>query len=287
MTVQQGTKLLAMSMQLQVWLPCAGDPPTLLHKHATCHTEQPSPCHTAWVVHFLNPVKLQHGTSTHPLCLPLQSLLRQGREATETILQLPITPPTTAGSTASSATPAHLIIRLINIGQAPAGPGAAVGTFDDGPSFRPSSPSKAKVRVRAAPFQPGSPVAADLGGRDTLELRARAHTDEGHGGSPVSSPAARKQAFGLQPGATAAAWRTMSGPGTAPSGPSPPAGAGHSPRASPQAGAADLASEILSFEMRKAERSRELQQLLQPDSPSKSPGKTPVRIQCSDCCTAL
>ncbi len=221
-------------------------------------------------MHYLSLDTPQHGTSTPLLCL--QNLLRQGREATETILQLPITPPTT---TATTSAPAHLIIRLINIGQAPAGAGAAVGPFDDGHSFRPASPSKAKVRVRAAPYQPGSPVAADLSGRDALELRARAHTDEGHGASTAHSPAARKQAFGLQPGATAAAWRTMSGPGTAPAGHSSQAGGGYSPKGPTQAGSGDVAAEILSFEMRKAERSRELQQLLQPGSPSKSPGRPP------------
>jgi hypothetical protein len=94
----------------------------------------------------------------------LQGLLRQGREATEQLLQLPITPPacSTSSSGAGASSQGQLIVRLINVGRAPAG--APAGSFDDAGAFRPASPGRRRVRVRAAPFEPGSPVAAELRG---------------------------------------------------------------------------------------------------------------------------
>jgi hypothetical protein len=97
----------------------------------------------------------------HPVActLPLysQGLLREGREATEQLLQLPVFPPPNASSGGSQG---QLIVRLVSVGRAPAG--AAPGTFDDAGAFRPASPGRQRVRVRAAPYQPGSPAAAEL-----------------------------------------------------------------------------------------------------------------------------
>eukprot|EP00775_Hariotina_reticulata_P006048 gene6048-6286_t len=201
--------------------------------------------------------------------IPLQGLLRQGHEFAELLLEVPVVQTcqvlpseediavaaAAAGRDQGSSTElGQLVIRLINIAKQPSNAAAQTPDFDAAEMEGSGSRAGGKrVRVRAAPLQPGSPVAMELRGKHSQALskqqqprygwpdddRGRRHRGDGDGAMGQ---------IGLADGCS-----------NAPSAPSSEAG--------------DTAADIIGFEQRKVAREQQLQQILSdPRRPGSAPG---------------
>jgi hypothetical protein len=193
------------------------------------------------------------------LSIPLRGLLRQGRPCAEVRQDVPVMAAGPGGAATAAQPIGTLIVRLISIGReakastltqaafdAAAGPGSAAG----------SSKRGTKVRLRAAPFQPGSPVAHELAGQGSPFASSRHRTSLGGGGSPLAG---------------------SSSPGVQHGSPRHAACAGNDEAAgdaaSSQRTPAKVAANVLSFEHRKVSRQNHLQRVLLHGQPVPSTSK--------------
>lgn len=176
------------------------------------HTEHTAPC--AFRISSFHPpsqtgicAPLQVGTAS----LSLQGWLRQGMPLTEAMLEVPVRAASTAmpcansGSSAGVQTAAAgavagspdaaapllgtLVLRLINIGREPSRAAHRQVDFDAAGASS-SGKSTTTVRLRAAPFEPGSPVAKELAGQPSPFATTWTRSDSSpRAGWPGASPA--------------------------------------------------------------------------------------------------